>query len=113
MEKKENKLGKMSKLIIVLTTFSLLNFGAIGYVMYRLHTLSYLDIADAPSIFYTNKHDLYRYAAELGEDEGRDYLIGLKKRLEKMHGIIIDDDAVVASSAEFKLEFKNTDNKKR
>lgn len=113
MEIKKSRLGNMSKLIIALTTFSLLNLGASGYVMYRLYSLSYLDIADAPSIFYTSKHDLYRYAAELGEDEGKDYLIGLKKRLEKMHGIIIDDDAVVASSAEFKLEFKNTDNKKR
>ena len=48
------------------------------------------------------------------EDHVRIYSVdGLKKRLEKMHGIIIDDDAVVASSAEFKLEFKNTDNKKR
>ena len=110
---KESSPLKTRNLIIALCLFlGVLNLAVSGFVLYRLQSLSYLDIADAPSFFYTSKRDLYRYAAELGEEEGKDYLLGLKKRLDNMHGVIIDDNAVVASSSEFKLEFKNKTNKK-
>lgn len=95
----------MSNLNKFLIAALFLNFGVSGLLFYRLTHISYQEIKDAPAIYYTNKQDLFAAAASKGEKEGETYLLNLQKRLEAQNGIILDDNAVIVSSHEFKLDF--------
>lgn len=94
-------MSKMNLLAVALC----LNVAATSYLGYRLYTLSYSDIHDAPVILYANKQALGELAARKGEEEGKKYLSDLQNKLQEQHGMIIDEDAIIISSKEFKLSF--------
>ena len=96
----------MSNLNKLLIAALLVNLGVSGFLFYHMEHLSYQDIKDAPAIYYTNKENLFRAAAMKGDKEGEEYLINLQRRLQSQNGIILDDNAVIVSSSDFKLNFK-------
>lgn len=92
----------------LLTVVCTLNFIGLVLVLFRLGTLSYYDIKDAPIIYYAQADEIVANAMMQADPaKAQSELI---ERLKNTHGLVLNDESVVIASPEFKLFPTNTVN---
>ncbi|RDE61073.1 DUF4199 domain-containing protein [Aeromonas veronii] len=85
----------------LLTVATVLNFFALVFVLYRLGTLSYYDIKDAPMIYYAQADEIVAHA--MMQNDPAKAQSELIEQLKNTHGLVLSDESVVIASPEFKL----------
>lgn len=94
--------------LALLTVVCTLNFFGLVIVLFRLGTLSYYDIKDAPIIYYAQADEIVANAMMQADPaKAQSELI---ERLKNTHGLVLSDESVVIASPEFKLFPRNTVN---
>lgn len=87
--------------LALLTVATVLNFFALVFVLYRLGTLSYYDIKDAPMIYYAQADEIVAHA--MMQNDPAKAQSELIEQLKNTHGLVLSDESVVIASPEFKL----------
>lgn len=87
--------------LALLTVATTLNFFVLVFVLYRLGTLSYYDIKDAPMLYYAQADEIVAHAMmQRDPAKAQSELI---EQLKNTHGLVLSDESVLIASPEFKL----------
>ncbi len=87
--------------LALLSVATILNFFVLVFVLYRLGTLSYYDIKDAPMIYYAQADEIVAHAMMQNDPaKAQNELI---EQLKDTHGLVLSDESVLIASPEFKL----------
>lgn len=87
--------------LALLTVATVLNFFVLVFVLYRLGTLSYYDIKDAPMIYYAQADEIVAHA--MMQNDPAKAQSELIEQLKDTHGLVLSDESVLIASPEFKL----------
>ncbi|MNF32504.1 hypothetical protein D3C85_113710 [compost metagenome] len=87
--------------LALLTVATILNFFVLVFVLYRLGTLSYYDIKDAPMIYYAQADEVVAHA--MMQNDPAKAQSDLIEQLKDTHGLVLSDESVLIASPEFKL----------
>ena len=90
---------KESKLVPVLVTLCVINLGAAVLLGFKLFTMSYYDIKDAPIIYYAKTNDIIAYSAD--KPEPRKAHEELVARLKANNALVLNADSVLVASPDF------------
>ncbi|MGL5126917.1 MAG: hypothetical protein ACRC7D_01770 [Aeromonas popoffii] len=87
--------------LALLTVATMLNFCVLVFVLFRLGTLSYYDIKDAPMIYYAQADEIVAHA--MMQNDPSKVQSELIEQLKNTHGLVLSDESVLIASPEFKL----------
>ena len=92
---------KESKLVPVLVTLCVINLGAAVLLAFKLFTMSYYEIKDAPMIYYSTPEEIAAKAMMAKDPvEAQRILI---ERLRANNGIVLNENSVIIASPDFKM----------
>lgn len=83
----------------ILVTVGILNFMGLCLVAFKLFTMSYYDIKDAPIIYYAKTNDIIAYSAD--KPEPRKAHEELVARLKANNALVLNADSVLVASPDF------------
>lgn len=85
----------------ILVTVGILNFMGLCLVAFKLFTMSYYDIKDAPIIYYAKTNDIIAYSAD--KPEPRKAHEELVARLKANNALVLNADSVLVASTRLRV----------